>query len=160
MVCSVALFAYVARFALSLGGKLFVLYLSEIRPFRADQRVFLEHCPLHENLIWEEKGKPWTLYSIRKPFKKPTLKYLGVGLSSKICRPMMAAIEKNVRDMQIPTSDSPGAHNLEDAWELQAGHSMSCDTIVYRYLHLAIHPSYLITRTASYLVPSEGFAEA
>jgi len=130
---------YVARFAPPLVGKLLLLYLSEIRPFRADQQVFPEHffSPLHENLIWEEKGKPWSPKSNTESFKEPTLKHLGaVGLSSKICRPMMAAIGKNVRDTGIPTFtlDSPEAHNRGDAWELQAGHSTTTGL-----LHYSIH---------------------
>lgn len=106
---------YVVRFAPQLVGKLLLLYLSEIRPFRADQQIFPHNLisPLHENLIWEEKGKPWTHESLLKSFKEPTLKHLGVGLSSRICRPMMAAIGKDVRDTAIPTQlDSPGALDI------------------------------------------------
>jgi hypothetical protein len=126
---------YVARFAPELVGKLLLLYLSEIRPFRADEDVFPHDLisPLHENLVWEEKGKPWTDRSIRKSFKEPTLKHLGVALPSRLCRQMMSGIGKDIRDTAIPTQlNSRGA--LEDAWELQCGHSSRTGQLHYGIL--------------------------
>lgn len=118
---------FVARFAPPLVGELFVLYFSEIRPFRANQEIFPENMfpLLHENLVWEEDGKAWEPESIMTDFKETTLKHLGVAVPPRDARQMMSAIVRDVNERTIPVevgSSDAEKRMMAETLELQCGH--------------------------------------